>query len=346
MPSSPPSRRQPAGTGRLRKQPDNASIYREVHSRIAAMVKSGQLRPGHLLSVMQIARAFGISRSSVRQALELLAREGVVNQVPRKGYIVTGRRRGRIDPAEVKTYAFDPVAISTEPSWRRIYKDLEREVATRMLFRKVRVTEDRLSQHFAVSRTVVREALAQLAANGLISKDVQGHWVADKVSIQTLRNLYQLRRLLEPAALLDSAPKLPRETIDEAWRRLNATIARFPKVGSAELDQLEQDLHGGLLVKCANKPLLRVLDQTRLLIIATRYIFDDYLSISAEISKQTALEHLLVVECLRAGEYTAAAQALSEHLRKSLDHWIHRLENLSLVEEPPMPDFLAPADAA
>ncbi len=327
------------------KQTDNARIYREVHARITAMVKSGKLRRGHLLSVMQIGRAFGVSRSSVRQALELLAGEGAVNQVPRRGYIVTGKRRGRIDPADVTAYEFEPEAISTDPSWKRIYKELEREIATRMLFRKVRVTEDRLSQHFAVSRTVVREALAQLAANGLISKDGQGHWVADKVTVETLRNLYQLRCLLEPAALLDSAPKVPRSEIDQAWRRLKTTIARFPKVSSADLDRLELDLHGTLLANCANKPLLRVLDQTRLLIIATRYIFDDYLSISMAISKQSALEHLRVVERLRAGDHTGAGAALSEHLRKSLGHWIHRLESLGQVDEPAMPGFLASADA-
>lgn len=328
----------------MNEQADVALIYRTIHSRISAMLSSGQLRPGHMLSVMQIGRAFGVSRSGVRQALELLEHEGAVTQVARKGYIVTGGRRDRIYPADLAPYVFEPMAISMEPSWKRIYKEVEREIATQMLFRSVRVTEERLSRHFAVSRTVVREALSQLAANGLIIKDRRGHWIAEKVTPATLRNLYELRCLLEPAALLDSAPKVPKGKVDEVWRRLKTTIARFPRASSVDLDHLEQDLHGSLVEHCANKPLLRVLDQTRLLIIATRYIFDDYLSISMAISKQSALEHLRVVECLRAGDYAGAAKALSDHLRKSLDHWIRRLENISLVAEPPMPDFLLPAE--
>ena len=322
---------------------DAALIYRTVHAQISEMVRQRRLQPGHMLSVAQMGRAFAVSRSSVRQALDLLAEEGVVTPVARRGYVVTGGRRGRIDPARLEPVELPPMTISAEPAWKRIYKDAEREIATRMLFRSVRVSEERLSRHFDVSRTVVREALAQLSANGLVTKDRQGHWVAEKVTAETLHNLYQLRCLLEPTALLDSAPKLPKATIDEVWRRLKSTIARFPRVGSADLDRLEQDLHSTLVEHCANKPLLRVLEQTRLLIIATRYLFDNYLAISTEISKQSALEHLRVVECLRTGDHQGAAAALNEHLCKSLGHWTRRLEHLSQVVEPPMPAFLVPA---
>jgi DNA-binding GntR family transcriptional regulator len=231
------------------------------------------------------------------------------------------------------------------PSWKRVYADLERQVASQALFRSVRVSENRLSSHFAVSRTVVREALAQLAANGLLAKDRQGHWSADKVTPATLHSMYELRWLLEPAALLDSAPKLPKSSVDAVWRRLKTTIRRFPQVGSADLDQLEHDLHDSLLQRCGNKPLLRMLDQTRLLIIGTRYIFDDYLNISTDTSLRSALEHLRVIECVRAGNFAEASSALSDHLHNSLEHWIRRLENISQIAQPPMPDFLLPFDA-
>lgn len=323
----------------------DALIYRTVYTRISAMLASGQLRPGHMLSVLQIGRAFGVSRSGVRQALELLEQEGAVSEVPRKGYIVTGGRRGRINPAAMTPYVFEPMPIEMDPSWKRIYKEAEREIAMRMLFRSVRVTEERLSRHFAVSRTVVREALQQLAANGLITKDRGGRWIAEKVTAATLHNLYELRWLVEPSALLDSAPKVPKDTVDEVWRRLKKTIAHLQQASSADLDQIEQDLHVTLIEHCSNKPLLRVLEQTRLLIIATRHIFHGFPGISKAYSKQSALEHLRVVECVRAGDYAGAAQALGDHLHKSLDHWVRRLENINLIVEPPMPDFLLPLDA-
>ena len=324
---------------------DDTLVYRAVHRRIGALMESGELRPGHMLSVVQIGRAFGVSRSSVREALELLEQEGAVTQLARRGYVVTGGRRSRIAAADLAPYAFAPMSISTENAWKHVYKEAEREIATRMLFRSVRVTEQRLSSHFGVSRTVVREALAHLAANGLIGKDPRGRWIAERVTPATLRNLYELRWLLEPAALLDSAPKVPTETIDEVWRRLETTIARFPRVDSADLDRLETDLHGTLLEQCANKPLLRVLDQARPLIITTRYLFNDLTRISIAGARQSAVEHLRVVERLRAGDHGGACAALVDHLHRSLDKWTSRLGDISLVAEPPMPGFLVPAGA-
>jgi DNA-binding GntR family transcriptional regulator len=324
--------------------PATVPVHRGIYNQIRATMDAGELRPGHLLSVMQIAKAFDVSRSSVGQALDLLVAGKLLTRLERKGYLVTRPRQGRIDPADVAPYSFGPTPIAMAPSWKRVYKELEREVATQMLFRSVRVTEDRLSSHFGVSRTVVREALAQLAANGLVAKDRQGHWYANRVTPATLHSMYELRWLLEPAALLDSAPKLPKSSVEMAWRRLNTTIRRFPRVGSSDLDQLEHDLHDTLLGHCANKPLLRVLAQTRLLIIATRYIFDDYLSISTTISHQSALEHLRVIECVRAGDFAGAGAALREHLHNSLGHWIRRLENVAQIAQPPMPAFLVSVD--
>ncbi|MBI4969965.1 MAG: GntR family transcriptional regulator [Rhodospirillales bacterium] len=324
----------------LGRRADDAPIYRTVQSRILALLRSGELRPGHILSVMQCARACGVSRAGVRQAFDLLEHEGRIARIARKGYIVVGARRGRIHPTALLPFVFPDLPIAVEPSWKRIYNEVERAVATGMLFRSLRVTEEGLARHFAVSRTVVREALLQLSANGLISKDRAGHWTVEKVTPATLRNLYELRWLLEPSALIDSAPRVPKDAIDAIWRRLKTTIAHFRQASSADLDRIEQDLHNTLVEQCRNKPLLRVLGQTRLLIIATRHIFDGYPSISQAYSKQSALEHLQVVERVRAGDYAGAGEALADHLHKSLDHWIRRLENIALVAEPPMPDFL------
>ena len=331
----------------MRPEPASPSplpLHRGIYNQIRAKMDAGELRPGHLLSAMQIARAFDVSRFSVGQALDLLVHESLLTRIERKGYLVTRPRQAKIDPSDVAPFVFQATPIAMAPSWMRVYAELERELAIQRLFRGVRVTEDRLSSHFAVSRTVVREALAQLAANGLLAKDRHGHWYADRVTPATLHSMYELRWLLEPAALLDSAPKLPRSSVDMAWRRLNATIRRFPRVSSSDLDQLENDLHDRLLAQCANKPLLRVLRQTRLLIIATRHIFNDYLSISMTISHASALEHLRVIACLRDGDPVAAGDALREHLHNSLGHWIQRLESVAQIAQPPMPDFLLSVD--
>jgi DNA-binding GntR family transcriptional regulator len=67
--------------------------YREVREAIAAQITRGQLKPGDLLpSERDLQAQFGCARSVVRQALQVLTRDGWVMSVYPKGNIVLGPR--------------------------------------------------------------------------------------------------------------------------------------------------------------------------------------------------------------------------------------------------------------
>lgn len=51
-------------------------------------IVSGQLRPGERLREETLAEALGVSRPPLREALQLLAQEGLVRLVPRRGAVV------------------------------------------------------------------------------------------------------------------------------------------------------------------------------------------------------------------------------------------------------------------
>jgi len=58
--------------------------------RIREMILRGELAPGHRLAEAPLAEALGMSRTPVRQALPVLAREGLLQQHETRGYIVRG----------------------------------------------------------------------------------------------------------------------------------------------------------------------------------------------------------------------------------------------------------------
>jgi GntR family transcriptional regulator len=73
-------------------------LYRQIHSQLRGAILSGALKPGDPLpSEAQICRQTGVSRMTARQALELLANEGLVV-----------RHRGR------GTFVASPKALLTE----------------------------------------------------------------------------------------------------------------------------------------------------------------------------------------------------------------------------------------
>jgi len=63
-------------------------MRQQIHSQIKAMLISGELAPGELCSVYQLAELFEVSRTPVREALLQLAREGLLKPERNRGFRV------------------------------------------------------------------------------------------------------------------------------------------------------------------------------------------------------------------------------------------------------------------
>lgn len=66
-----------------------ASLHEEVASRLRHMVFERQLLPGQWIDELALAKDWQISRTPLREALKVLASEGLVQLVPRQGCRVT-----------------------------------------------------------------------------------------------------------------------------------------------------------------------------------------------------------------------------------------------------------------
>lgn len=67
----------------------SGSLVDRIYSSLEARIVTLDLPPGALLSEVAIAREFGVSRTPVGEALQRLAREGLVTVLPRRGIVVT-----------------------------------------------------------------------------------------------------------------------------------------------------------------------------------------------------------------------------------------------------------------
>ncbi|CAM5784870.1 GntR family transcriptional regulator [Rhizobacter fulvus] len=65
------------------------SLHEEVATRLRTMVFERQLAPGEWIDELALARDWQISRTPLREALKVLAAEGLVTPVPRQGCKVT-----------------------------------------------------------------------------------------------------------------------------------------------------------------------------------------------------------------------------------------------------------------
>ena len=95
--------------GDARSEPlgsSSTSLEEQTHSLLGAMIKDGRIRPGDRLVEAQIVKAFGVSRSPARRALQTLHREGVIVH-DEHGYAAAGtstpttRRLATLQPARL-----------------------------------------------------------------------------------------------------------------------------------------------------------------------------------------------------------------------------------------------------
>lgn len=64
------------------------ALYQEVAERLRQRIFTSQLSPGNWIDEQRLAEEYGISRTPLREALKVLASEGLVNLRPRRGCYV------------------------------------------------------------------------------------------------------------------------------------------------------------------------------------------------------------------------------------------------------------------
>ena len=75
----------------------NRPLYEDVADRLREQIFSKQLAPGSWLDEQSLAEQFGISRTPMREAIKVLASEGLITIKMRRGAYVTEVNRGDLE---------------------------------------------------------------------------------------------------------------------------------------------------------------------------------------------------------------------------------------------------------
>jgi DNA-binding GntR family transcriptional regulator len=74
-----------AGNGGEHKPIQRRSLHREVVDRLRTMIVEAELTPGERIAEGEICKQLGISRTPLREALKVLASEGLIDLLPNRG---------------------------------------------------------------------------------------------------------------------------------------------------------------------------------------------------------------------------------------------------------------------
>lgn len=71
--------------GRARKPIQRQSLHREVADRLRTMIVEAELAPGERIAEGELCEQLGVSRTPLREALKVLAAEGLIDLLPNRG---------------------------------------------------------------------------------------------------------------------------------------------------------------------------------------------------------------------------------------------------------------------
>ncbi len=190
---------------------------------------------------------------------------------------------------------------------------LRRAVLRGALAGGARLIQADIATDLGVSITPVREALRDLATEGLVRIDPHRGAIVSTVSLPEVREVYQLRRLLEPAAASLAAPRI---SADELGRAAVLQAEMDGELDRARWVELNRAFHGALLQAAGSPRLAAIVGQLQ--DAATLYV-----ALSVKVRplgmESGNEEHRAILAAFGSRDPAAARLAVRRHLRSTME---------------------------
>lgn len=176
-----------------------------------------------------------------------------------------------------------------------------------------------LAEQFGVSRIPIRDALRILAGEGLVDFDTSGGARAIELTASEVRELFDLRVMLECDCLRRAADNLSSGTLQEIdrTRRQSDLDAETPTWSAGDWAFHESIYrHSGRMRQVA---MIKELRHASQLFVAA------YSTMPARRPRWLS-DHRAIVERLKCGDVDGAVEALRIHLETAADHLLSRMK--------------------
>ena len=215
----------------------------------------------------------------------------------------------------------------TTSSTHHIVESLTRAIVEHRLHPGTKLAEQKLADHFGVSRTLVRQALFQLSQNRLIRLEpARGAFVAAP-SVEEAKQVFAVRRMLEAEmtrAFVQAVTPAKIKALREHVAQEKLAVNNQDVPGRTEL---LGDFHVRMAELMGNQVLAELLRDliSRCALITLMYQ-------SAHAAEHSNEEHAEIVKALAAKDEALAVRLMNEHLK-------HVEENLTFDRKVPTNDI-------
>jgi DNA-binding GntR family transcriptional regulator len=277
-----------------------SALPTQLASQIVELLRTTRRVSGEHLSEQELADAFRVSRTPVREAFRLLEEMSVLEKRPNRGYFL-------LRDADALEHQYLQAGEAEE----RVYFDIAADRLSGAL--PERFTENQLMRRYDISRSRLVKYLLRMQHEGWLDR-LPGHgWEFQPTlnSPEVYEQSFRFRLLIEPVALLEPGYSISPDTIAHLRGQQKAMLdGGIFSYSRSHTFQIGASFHEAIIGAAQNPFLLDSIRRVNRL----RRLMEYRLTTGRSRMIQQCKEHLALLDLLETGDYVASSAFLKKHL--------------------------------
>lgn len=214
--------------------------------------------------------------------------------------------------SEIKTVG-GVASTGPNPLAEQVYQQLKSDIFSFRLFPGDRFSESDIARHYGVSRTPMRDGLFRLQREGYLEVGFRRGWKVSPINFDQLDQLYDLRIVLELAAVERLAAGDLSHTALDALKLVWCVETEQREADPATMFGMDENFHRQLVAASGNNEMLRVHNEVTERIRIVRRL--DFLK--PHRTSATYDEHAKVLQLIGRSKLGEASILLRAHITQS-----------------------------
>lgn len=190
-----------------------------------------------------------------------------------------------------------------------IYERIYVAILEHRLHPGTKLGEEKMAEIFGVSRARIREVLARLAHEQIVELFPQRGAFVAKPSIEQARDIFEARRLIEPAVLRRFADTVTPEKIQRIRQHIELEADARRRGDKRATIRLSGEFHTVLAELAGNSALARTMRELCMLTCLTIFLYD---APTAQSCRED--EHQMIIDAVARRDRARAEKLMLDHL--------------------------------
>jgi DNA-binding GntR family transcriptional regulator len=222
---------------------------------------------------------------------------------------IAGHSHAAHEPSMPATARKPPARAEREKSVDEIYERIYTAILEHRLHPGTKLGEERMAEIFGVSRARIREVLARLAHEQIVELFPQRGAFVAKPTTEQARDVFEARRLIEPAILRRLVDTLSPEKIQRLRQHVELEADARRRGDKRAVIRLSGEFHTLLAELGGNSSLARSMRELCMLTCLTIFLYD---APTAQSCRDD--EHQSIIDAVAKRDRARAEKIMLEHL--------------------------------